>query len=293
MPTCGIYDRRLALRWNSSRARRATRGRQDGVLDVSRRGKQNYEYASTNRAIGRKWAQGVAERYAAALARAEEVLEGVTAGRQPYPWDEENVAHAWRPAATIWEADVPETGESEPESGEALEGRMGEEMRAERLREVFSTYDGPVNRKGHPRLRPFREHAGMPDVTRAEIRQAALSHTQTPKETESEEDAQEARFEPKGSDTDFTLTSARWRREGDHLVPYGGPDLPGVSRVDVWVRPVGHKLAGTGLLRFESSADLSGQSVRLLDSLSVSLGERRPGLYVAGMTAPLVKELEG
>ena len=138
-------------------------------LDVSRRGKQNYEYASTNRGIGRKWAQGVAERYAAALARAEEVLEGVTAGRHPYPWDESNLAHAWRPAVTIWSPDVPEDGTDEAE-------------RVTLLRIASETYDGPVNRKGHPRLRPFREHAGMPDATRAEIRQAALSRTQTPKE---------------------------------------------------------------------------------------------------------------
>ena len=122
--------------------------------------------APTGWPIGRKWAQGVAERYEAALAGAEEVLEGVTAGRQdPTRWDEENL-HRLEAGGWIWEADVPETGESEPESGEALEGRMGGTDETERVpcsAIAFSTYDGPVNRKGHPRLRPFREHAGMID----------------------------------------------------------------------------------------------------------------------------------
>ena len=176
-----VWQRRPQARLAREQYESTASTRAANAFWISRRGKQNFEYASTNRGIGRKWAQGVAERYAAALARAEEVLEGVSAGRQPYPWDEETL-HTLEAGGWIWEADVPETGESEPESGEALEGRMGEEMRAERLREVFSTYDGPVNRKGHPRLRPFREHAGMPDVTRAEIRQAALAHTSTLKE---------------------------------------------------------------------------------------------------------------
>ena len=134
---------------------------------ISRRGKQNFEYASTNRAIGRKWAQGVAERYAAALARAEEVLEGVTAGRQPYPWDEETL-HTLEAGGYVWEADVPEDGTDEAES-------------VTLLRIAFETYDGPVNRKGGaaaPALPRARRYCRT--VTRAEIRQAVLSHTQHP-----------------------------------------------------------------------------------------------------------------
>ena len=82
-PTCGSEARRRGSLGNSTRARRPRR-----------RGRRSLCPAAASRitsmraptgVIGRKWAQGVAERYEAALARAEEVLEGVAAGRQPYP----------------------------------------------------------------------------------------------------------------------------------------------------------------------------------------------------------------
>ena len=120
----------------------------------SRLGTQNFEYASTNRGIGRQWAKGVADRYESALLRAEEVLAGVSAGRHPYPWQGENLA-VLEAGGYIWETDNSHI-----------------ESRAQLIREAFKTYEGPFNRRGVPRLRPFREHAKMEDITRAEIRQA-------------------------------------------------------------------------------------------------------------------------
>ena len=124
----------------------------------SRIGKQNFEYASTNRGIGRQWAKGVADRYESALLRAEEVLAGVSAGRHPYPWQGENLA-VLEAGGYTWETDDADN-----------------ESRALLIRKAFKTYQGSFNKRGVPRLRPFREHAKMADVTRAEIKQAATQN---------------------------------------------------------------------------------------------------------------------
>ena len=34
--------------------------------------------------------------------------------------------------------------------------------------QALLSYTGPVNKKGRPKLRPLREHANLPDLTRAE-----------------------------------------------------------------------------------------------------------------------------
>ena len=132
----------------------------------SRLGAQNFEYASTNRGIGRKWARGIADKYESALLRAEEVLAGVSAGRHPYPWDGHNLA-ILEAQGYVWTMD---------QATDAIIDSINNEARVFAIRDKFLTYEGPFNRRGVPRLRPFREHAKIADVTRAEIRQAATQN---------------------------------------------------------------------------------------------------------------------
>ena len=129
---------------------------------ASRQGEQNYEYASTNRNIGRGWAQGIVDRYQGNLNDARRVLENVDAGGD-YPWDEDSLRNIdqWINAHGLPRETVA-----------AIKQEVYSEFdeRQERILDACRTYDGELNPKGFPRKRAFRKHAGIPDVTNREIK---------------------------------------------------------------------------------------------------------------------------
>ena len=106
---------------------------------ASRQGEQNYEYASTNRNIGRGWAQGIVDRYQGNLNDARQVLENVDAGGD-YPWDEESLRNIdqWINAHGL-------PGETVAAIKQEVYSEFDE--RQERILDACRTYYGELNLK--------------------------------------------------------------------------------------------------------------------------------------------------
>ena len=55
-----------------------------------------------------------------------------------------------------------------PKTTIVLQDGDGDPNRQTRICDAINSYVGPVNKKGYPKLNPFRDYVGIPDITRAE-----------------------------------------------------------------------------------------------------------------------------
>ena len=87
---------------------------------------------------------------------------------------------AWKAGGTKKKPDPapasPAPAIRNPTTGTVPELTVREAMILQALR----SYAGPVNKKGLPKLRPLREHANLPDLTRAERNRMYEQRKDTP-----------------------------------------------------------------------------------------------------------------